>query len=112
MSFFQQYIRESKFPKIPFIYICEHPDKLDFSEVFKYGCADYLLAPFHLEEAIARISYQLKIVRLQQELDATHDSLQEILQEFKTTQHALHQLNLEPTKTSDVEEKIPLMTHH
>ncbi|MGL4503860.1 MAG: GGDEF domain-containing response regulator [Planktothrix sp.] len=53
---------------IPIIFISVLDDVLDKVKAFQVGGIDYITKPFQLEEVIARIENQLKIKRLQAEL--------------------------------------------
>jgi putative two-component system response regulator len=65
---------------IPVIFIGEQEGNLDRGKVFRAGGADYILKPFQCEEAAARIESQLKLRRLQLELEQQDLRLLKLIQ--------------------------------
>ena len=61
---------------IPIIFISALDDVDDKINAFSVGGEDYITKPFHAEEALARVSHQLKILALQRELQDRNQKLQ------------------------------------
>lgn len=61
--------------QIPVIFISAHDQPLDKVEAFRSGGADYVTKPFQLEEVLARLENQLRILCLQRELIDQNDVL-------------------------------------
>ncbi len=61
---------------IPIIFISALNETLDKVKAFEFGAADYMTKPFQFEEVQARVSVQLKLRRLQQELLDKNQSLE------------------------------------
>ncbi|WP_254566079.1 PleD family two-component system response regulator [Oscillatoria sp. HE19RPO] len=85
---------------IPIIFISVLDDVLDKVKAFKVGGIDYITKPFQLEEVIVRIENQLKIQRLQDQLQEKNRLLEEqnyrLLQEIdnrKKAESALKKVN-------------------
>jgi diguanylate cyclase (GGDEF)-like protein len=51
---------------IPIIFLSAADDISDKIQAFQVGGADYITKPFHLEEVLARVKHQLKIIESQQ----------------------------------------------
>ncbi|MCT7988917.1 GGDEF domain-containing response regulator [Laspinema olomoucense] len=66
-----------KTENIPIIFISVLDDVWDKIKAFQVGGIDYITKPFQLEEVIARIENQLKIKRLQAELQEKNRILEE-----------------------------------
>ncbi|MDY6938315.1 MAG: response regulator [Cyanobacteriota bacterium] len=60
---------------IPVIFLSALDDTLDKVKAFQVGAVDYITKPFHLEEVLARIETQLKLRRMQQQLEAKNSAL-------------------------------------
>jgi diguanylate cyclase (GGDEF)-like protein len=69
--------QSEKTQNIPIIFISVLDDVLDKVKAFQVGGIDYITKPFQLEEVIARIENQLKIQRLQEELQEKNRILEE-----------------------------------
>jgi two-component system, sensor histidine kinase and response regulator len=63
--------------EIPVIFISASDEVLDKVKAFSCGGVDYISKPFHIEEVLARIGHQLTIRRLQLQLQAQNQQLQE-----------------------------------
>ncbi|MEH1899342.1 MAG: ATP-binding protein [Nostoc sp.] len=63
--------------KIPVIFISALGDVLDKVKAFAVGGVDYITKPFQLEEVLARIENHLTIWKLQQQLQAQNERLQQ-----------------------------------
>lgn len=61
---------------IPIIFISALNETLDKVKAFELGAADYMTKPFQFEEVQARVSVQLKLLRLQRELVDKNKSLE------------------------------------
>jgi signal transduction histidine kinase len=55
---------------LPIILICAADEMLDKDRVFNVGANDYVSNPLHAQEVLARVSAQLRLRQMQQELDA------------------------------------------
>ena len=60
---------------IPVIFLSALDDTLDKVKAFQVGAVDYITKPFQLEEVLARIETQLKVHRMQQQLEAQNAAL-------------------------------------
>ncbi|MCT7986164.1 PleD family two-component system response regulator [Laspinema sp. A4] len=69
--------QSEKTQNIPIIFISVLDDVLDKVKAFQVGGIDYITKPFQLEEVLARIENQLKIKRLQAELQEKNRILEE-----------------------------------
>jgi DNA-binding response OmpR family regulator len=54
--------------KIPVIFLSALDEPLDKVAAFDVGGADYVSKPFQIEEVLARVDHQLRLLRLQEEL--------------------------------------------
>ncbi len=66
---------------IPVIFISALTETLDKVKAFGIGGADYISKPFQIDEVYARIETQLKVRRLQVELERTIQNLEERVQQ-------------------------------
>ncbi|MBK6424998.1 MAG: protein kinase [Blastocatellia bacterium] len=62
---------------IPVIFISALDDVLDKVRAFEVGGVDYVTKPFHGREVIARVEAQLRLFRLQRELEQKQSELEE-----------------------------------
>ncbi|GAB4358482.1 MAG: hypothetical protein Fur0042_27970 [Cyanophyceae cyanobacterium] len=60
---------------VPVVFMSAHTDLLDRVEAFKIGGIDYITKPFQAQEVLLRIENQLKIYRLQQQLQRANQVL-------------------------------------
>ncbi|MBN3887529.1 MAG: response regulator [Nostoc sp. JL34] len=67
--------------EIPVIFISALGDVLDKVKAFAVGGVDYITKPFQLEEVLARIENHLTIWKLQQQLQAQNERLQQEIHE-------------------------------
>jgi PleD family two-component response regulator len=74
--------------EIPVIFISALDEVLDKVKAFTSGGVDYIPKPFHVEEVLARIENQLIIRRLQLQLQAQNQQLQQTQADLL---HALEQ---------------------
>jgi diguanylate cyclase (GGDEF)-like protein/PAS domain S-box-containing protein len=61
--------------KIPVIFLSALGEEIDKTTAFQVGGCDYITKPFQLEEVLARISHQLKILELQSSLEMQNQQL-------------------------------------
>lgn len=66
---------DSTTSQIPVIFISALDEPMDKVKAFKVGGVDYVTKPFSFEEVIARIENQLKISRLQREMERKNAEL-------------------------------------
>jgi signal transduction histidine kinase len=79
---------------LPIILICAADEMLDKDRVFNVGANDYVSNPLHAQEVLARVSGQLRLHQMQQELDAlrvTQIGLMQALNDDKD-RRAIHDL--------------------
>ncbi|HBE35801.1 MAG TPA: adenylate/guanylate cyclase with GAF sensor(s), partial [Cyanobacteria bacterium UBA11368] len=62
---------------IPIIFLSALSEGLDKAKAFQVGGADYITKPFQVEEALARVNYQLTLRSLQAELEEKNEKLTE-----------------------------------
>jgi serine/threonine protein kinase/AmiR/NasT family two-component response regulator len=60
---------------VPVIFISALDEAVDKVKAFECGGADYVTKPFQIEEVLARVENQLKISRLQKEMEKKNDEL-------------------------------------
>lgn len=102
--------QSEKTRKIPIIFISVLDNVLDKVKAFQVGGIDYITKPFQLEEVIARIETQLKIQRLQDQLQEKNRLLEErnflLLREIenrKKAENALKKANLKLQKLACID---------
>lgn len=95
---------------IPIIFISVLDNVLDKVKGFQVGGIDYITKPFQLEEVIARIENQLKIKRLQAELQEKNRILEEKnillkreIDQRKNIENALKKANLKLQKIACID---------
>ncbi|MGL4500942.1 MAG: ATP-binding protein, partial [Planktothrix sp.] len=74
---------------IPIIFISVSDSTFDKVQAFQEGGADYITKPFHSEEVMARIAYQLTIQQQQQQLAEQNAQLQQLNSELKRSNEDL-----------------------
>ena len=74
--------------EIPVIFISASDEVLDKVKAFQVGGVDYVTKPFQVEEVLARVEHQLTIRRLQKQLLAQNQQLQEEIVERKKAEEA------------------------
>lgn len=74
--------------EIPVIFISASDEVLDKVKAFQVGGVDYVTKPFQVEEVLARVEHQLTIRRLQKQLIAQNQQLQEEIVERKKAEEA------------------------
>lgn len=80
---------------IPIIFISALDEVLDKIKAFKVGGIDYITKPFHGAEVVARIDTHLSICRLQQQLEAQNQLLQQEVRDRIAAETALQSANRE-----------------
>ncbi|MBL8152501.1 MAG: response regulator, partial [Blastocatellia bacterium] len=76
---------------VPVIFISALDDVVDKVRAFQVGGVDYVTKPFQTGEVIARVESQLKIFRLQKELEKSKLELERQNEELRRTNEALVQ---------------------
>jgi len=67
---------------IPVMFISALDGVLDKVEAFNAGAVDYVTKPFHADEVIARVESQLKVFRLQRQLEERNAELQRMYEDL------------------------------
>ena len=83
-----------RFSAIPVIFISALNDVLDKVKAFKVGGSDYITKPFQVEEVIARVENQVKIIDLQKSLVKTNKQLAENNHKLQHSQKKILQNSL------------------
>jgi len=74
---------------VPVIFISALDETMDKVKAFKVGGVDYVAKPFQFEEVLVRIENQLKIFRLQQEMEKKNSELAKKNEELLRSQEEL-----------------------
>lgn len=82
---------DSQTCSVPVIFLSAFDDVSDKVKAFQIGGIDYITKPFQFEEVLARIQNQLTIQKLQNQLQARNEQLQQALYELKKAQTQLIQ---------------------
>jgi diguanylate cyclase (GGDEF)-like protein len=87
--------------EVPVIFISALDEAVDKVQAFEAGGADYVTKPFQVAEVMARIEYQLRLARLQrdlerknQELGRAYEDLRRIAAELQDTNRQLAVANV------------------
>jgi len=75
--------RDAMLCEIPIIFISAVNEPTEKARALELGAADFISKPFDVEEAIARVENQLRLRRLQQQLQAQNTCLQETNQRLR-----------------------------
>lgn len=87
-------LRQSQLTQhLPIIFISALDDVTDKVEAFRRGGNDYITKPFELEEVVARVENQLKIRRLQKQLQEQNEQLQQEIADRVTAEATLKKAN-------------------
>jgi len=78
---------------VPVIFISALDEAMDKVKAFQSGGADYVTKPFQFEEVLARIENQLKISRLQKEMERKNAELQQANLHLERANRMLHSLS-------------------
>ncbi|HRI49250.1 MAG TPA: response regulator [Pseudomonadota bacterium] len=62
-------LADPKTAKVPIIFLSALDEAVDKVKAFESGGADYVTKPFQAQEVLARVAHQLKIARLQRDLE-------------------------------------------
>jgi len=85
-----RYLKEnSSTQEIPVIFMTSLGDTVNKVKGFGLGAVDYITKPFQKDEVLARVNTHLNVRRLQQQLKAQNDSLQQEILRRKQTETAL-----------------------
>jgi PAS domain S-box-containing protein len=101
----EQLKAKSETREIPVIFLSAKDEVIDKVKAFRVGGADYITKPFQVEEVLARIENQLKIVRLRKQLLEENTILQEEIVSRQKAQAELsnqHRLNRSIFSTAQV----------
>jgi putative two-component system response regulator len=71
----------AKLKDIPVIFLSALDETDDKIRAFAAGCVDYVTKPFHFEEVRARVDVQMKLRRLQTELESHNRHLQDLVRQ-------------------------------
>lgn len=80
---------------IPVIFLSALDEPMDKVKAFAVGGEDYITKPFEIQEVVARIEHQLRIVRLQRQLREQNQQLQQEVAERQKAEAALQSVNNE-----------------
>lgn len=72
---------------IPVIFLSALGDSLDKVKAFKAGGADYVVKPFQVDEVAVRIAHQLRLQRLQAQLEDRNHHLEEAYLKLQELDH-------------------------
>ncbi len=82
---------QEKTRKIPVIFLSALDEAEDKVKAFHVGAADYISKPFQVEEVLARVTHQLTIVHLNQQLANQNAELQKLNAELMRSNAELEQ---------------------
>jgi signal transduction histidine kinase len=85
----QQLKKNDNTKDIPIIFVSARSDIVDKLKGFELGATDYLIKPLDLEEVLARVNTQLRLHKLQLQLLAQNQRLQEEIKSRKRAEDAL-----------------------
>lgn len=91
----QQLKADDRTRSIPIIFLSASDEPLDKVKAFSVGGEDYITKPIEIREVVARIEHQLRIVRLQKQLQTQNQKLQAEVSERLKAEAALQQVNEE-----------------
>lgn len=89
----QQLKADDRTRSIPIIFLSASDEPLDKVKAFSIGGEDYITKPFEIQEVIARIEHQLRLVRLQKQLRSQNHQLQAEVKERLKAEAALQKIN-------------------
>ncbi|QQE65871.1 signal transduction histidine kinase [Leptolyngbya sp. BL0902] len=105
----QQLKADVRTSHIPIIFLSASDEPLDKVKAFAVGGQDYITKPFEINEVLARIEHQLRILRLQQQMQAQNQRLLAEISERLKAEAALRQMNDELDER--VRERTAELTH-
>ena len=85
---------------VPVIFISALSEADDKLEAFSAGAADYVTKPFQFEEVLARVAHQIRIARLQREMEAKNAELERAYEETRRKEDELRRANEEIARLS------------
>jgi two-component system, sensor histidine kinase and response regulator len=88
----QQLKAHPKTEEIPVIFLSAYSEAIDKVKAFAVGGVDYITKPFQAEEVLARIETQLRLGRLQAELQERNLSLQQALEQQRSLNQKLEEM--------------------
>jgi two-component system, sensor histidine kinase and response regulator len=94
---------------IPIIFLSASGEPLDKVKAFDVGGEDYITKPFAMSEVVVRIEHQLRLVRLQQQMQAQNQQLQAEVADRLKAEAALQQINNELEER--VQQRTAELTH-
>ena len=80
---------------IPVIFLSALNEAIDKVKAFAVGGADYIAKPFQVAEVLARVEHQLKIRKLQKQLEENNTRLQEEIERSHKAEIALKKITQE-----------------
>ncbi len=80
---------------ISVIFVSALSEVVDKVKAFAVGGVDYITKPFHVQEVVARVETHLTLRRLQQQLQAQNERLQQEMRDRLAAEAALQAANLE-----------------
>ncbi|GAB4437886.1 MAG: diguanylate cyclase [Cyanobacteria bacterium J069] len=80
---------------ISVIFVSALGEVVDKVRAFAVGGVDYITKPFHVQEVVARVETHLALRRLQQQLQAQNERLQQEMRDRRAAEAALQSANLE-----------------
>ena len=86
--------------KVPVIFISALDEMMDKIKAFKVGGVDYISKPFQLEEVLIRVEHQLKLYKLQNELNRYNQQLRQEVEQRKKVEKELRLSKLVLQKTN------------
>lgn len=88
----RRFLEEPRTQKIPIIFLSSLNSGADKLKAFELGGADYVTKPFYAEEVLARVAYQIKLARLQRDLEREKAELLRTNQMLMQAQHQTAQV--------------------
>jgi len=89
----QQLKADDRTSHIPIIFLSASDEPLDKVKAFAVGGQDYITKPFEINEVLARIEHQLRILALQKQMQAQNQRLLAEVAERLKAEAALRQMN-------------------
>lgn len=86
--------------KVPVIFISALDEMMDKIKAFKVGGVDYITKPFQIEEVLIRVEHQLKLYRLQNQLNQYNRKLRQEVEQRKKVEKELRLSKLVLQKTN------------
>ncbi|MBE9014034.1 response regulator [Pseudanabaenaceae cyanobacterium LEGE 13415] len=91
--------------EIPVIFISALNDAIDKIRAFNVGGADFITKPFQVEEVLVRVEHQLKLCRLNQQLQAQNRRLQTAEEDLRRSLEQERALNQRIEEMVAIEER-------